>query len=76
MSSSDKTKEKLMQTMRMTKADPGKKVDTVDAKQTNAPQNDKLISKHKMTTAPNKVVKESQKLSVDPYQTGRRVWPD
>ena len=76
MSSSDKTKQKLMETMRMTKADPGKKVGTADTKQTKTSQDDKTIKDKKKNTAPKKAVKDSEKLSVDPYQTARRVWPD
>lgn len=76
MSSNEKTKNKLMETMRMTKADPGKKVAVAaaDTKKTKTPQNDK--PKTDKNTAPKKVVKDKQKLSVDPYQTARRVWPD
>lgn len=76
MSSSEKTKNKLMETMRMTKADPGKKVGDADKKQTNTSQDDKPIKDKKKNTAPKKAVKDRQKLSVDPYQTARRVWPD
>lgn len=76
MSSSDKTKQKLMETMRMTKADPGKKVGAVDTKQIKTSQDDKTIKDKKKNTAPKKAVKDSEKLSVDPYQTARRVWPD
>jgi len=75
MSSSEKTKQKLMETMRMTKADPGKKVGAADTNQTKTSQDDKPI-KDKKSTAPKKAVKDSEKLSVDPYQTVRRVWPD
>ena len=76
MSSSDKTKNKLMETMRMTKADPGKKVGAAETKKTKTSQDDKTIKDKKMNTAPKKEVKDRQKLSVDPYQTARRVWPD
>ena len=76
MSSSDKTKQKLMETMRMTKADSSKAAEKVDTKQTKTSQEDKTIMKKNKSTAPKKAVKDRQKLSVDPYQTARRVWPD
>ena len=76
MSSNDKTRNKLMETMRMTKADPGKKAESGDTKQAIAPQDDKPIKKKEKKTAAKKASKGSQKSSVDPYQTTRRVWPD
>ena len=76
MSSSDKTKQKLMETMRMTKADSSKSTEKADTKQTKTSQDDKPIKDKKKSTAPKKAVKDSEKLSVDPYQTARRVWPD
>lgn len=76
MSNNEKTKNKLMETMRMTKADPGKKADSVDSKQTKAPQVEKPAIKEKKATAKKKAVKDTQNLSVDSYQTARRVWPD
>jgi len=76
MSSSEKTKQKLMETMRMTKADSSKATENVDTKQTKTSQDDKPIMKKNKSAAPKKVAKDSQKLSVDPYQTVRRVWPD
>jgi len=76
MSSKDKTRNKLMETMRMTKGDPGNKVDAVDTKQTIAPQDDKPTKKKEKKTAIKKASEDSQKSSVDPYQTTRRVWPD
>lgn len=76
MSSNEKTKNKLMETMRMTKADPGTKAVSADTKQTKTSQKDKLIKDKKKNTAPKKAEKDSEKLSADPYQTVRRVWPD
>ena len=65
-----------METMRMTKADSSKSTENDDTKQTKSSQDDKKISNKKKSTVPKKAVKDSQKLSVDPYQTVRRVWPD
>jgi len=76
MSSNDKTRNKLMETMRMTKADSSKRVDNSDMKQTKAPQEDKHIKNKEKKMPTKKVVTDSQKLSLDPYQAVRRVWPD
>lgn len=76
MSNNEKTKNKLMETMRMTKSDPGKKVDAVDTNQTKAPEDDKAIKKKQNKPTIKKAVNDTEILSVDPYQTSRRVWPD
>ena len=75
MSSSDKTKQKLMETMRMTKSDSSK-TETAGTKQIKTSQDDKTIKDKKKNTAQKKVAKDSQKLSVNTYQAARRVWPD
>ena len=75
MSSSDKTRQKLMETMRMTKAGSSKTIEDGDTKQPKTSPDDKPIMKKMNSTAPKKEEKKSQK-SVDPYQTVRRVWPD
>ena len=76
MSSSDKTKQKLMETMRMSKADPGKKIGATDTKQTKMSQDEITIKDKEKNATPKKAVKGSEKLPADPYQTVRRVWPD
>jgi len=77
MSNKEKTKNKLMETMRMTKSDPGKKVEpvAVASEQIKAPQDDKPVVKEKKATA-KKSVKETQTSSVGSYMAARRVWPD
>jgi len=77
MSNKEKTKNKLMETMRMTKSDPGKKVEpvAVASEQTKAPQDDKPAIKEKMATV-KKAVKDTQNSSAAPYMAARRVWPD
>lgn len=76
MSSNDKTKQKLMETMRMTKADSSKAAENVDAKQTKTSHDDKTVMKKNKSTAQKKGTKDNSKASVDPYQSMRRVWPD
>ena len=76
MSSNDKTRQKLMETMRMTKADSSKASDNVDTKKIKTSQDDQSIIKKNKNTAPKKPAKDSQKISVDPFQSVRRVWPD
>jgi len=82
MSSNDKAKEKLMESMRMTKASPGKKIKEADKWQNITPKDDKIVmpkkkvASKKKTAATKKASTETQKLAVDPYQSARRVWPD
>lgn len=75
MSGNDKTREKLMESMRMTKADSAKKTEAVEPAQALKPQDDKPVQKTKKT-ATKKTTKNTQNTNVDPYQRGRRIWPD
>ena len=76
MSSNDKAREKLMESMRMTKAGSGNKIEEADTKQDITPQNDKPLKKEEKNAATKKAVKDTQKSSADLYQSARRVWPD
>lgn len=76
MSSNEKTKQKLMETMRMTKADSSKAAENVDTKQTKTSEDDKNVLKKNKSTSLKKGTKDNIKASVDPYQSVRRVWPD
>lgn len=76
MSSNEKTKQKLMETMRMTKADSSKAAEHVDIKQAKTSEDDKNILKKNKSTVLKKGKKDNNKASVDPYQSVRRVWPD
>ena len=76
MSSKDKTRQKLVGSMRKTKADAG--LDTGDAEETK-------VSPDLPRPKPPKqaVAQENRRESAnpgrakgDPYQGGRRVWPD
>ena len=75
MSSKDKTREKLMGSMRKTKADAGigttSKSEPV-ASQT-APEPAKPAPQKTTSRAPSS---PPQTVSSDGYQSGRRVWPD
>jgi len=76
MSNNDKTRKKLVESMRKTKAGSSKAAVEVDAKKSMEPKNDTLIKKKKKTVATKKVANDTQKISRDTYQTSRRVWPD
>ena len=76
MSNNDKAKEKLMESMRMTKEGSDKKIDEADTKQKITLKDEKPVKKEKKQAATKKAVKDTQKLSVDPYQSVSRVWPD
>jgi len=72
MSTNDKTRNKLMESMRMTKSDPGKKPEETavkeSAKPTEKPTAKKAVEKKK----PAKKVSKT----TDAFQSSQRVWPD
>ena len=76
MSINDKAKDKLMESMRMTKAGSDTKLEEVDTNKDVTPEDEKTIKKEKKTTAVKKAAKASEELSTDSYQAVRRVWPD
>lgn len=76
MSSNEKTKNKLMETMRMTKADPGKKPDVVETKPMETSQEAKPVKNKKKNATAKKAVKNNQNASANAYQAAQRVWPD
>ena len=76
MSNTNKTKQKLMETMRMTKAGSKKPVESVAAQPAKTVQKKKSVVKKKKTVAPKKETKPIQKSSENPFQAARRVWPD
>jgi len=91
MSSNDKAKEKLMESMRMTKASSDKSTETTGTAQNVKPLDDKPVMPKKKAVAKKAVAKKAvakkatvtkkastnaQKTGVNFYQTVRRVWPD
>lgn len=68
MSGNENTKNKLLDTMRKTKEDSSAK----PAEEASKPKKDETRPAAKKDTP----VKKSQKKSSDPFQSGRRVWPD
>ena len=76
MSNNDKAKEKLMESMRLSKAGSDKKIEQTDTQQNLMPQDDKPVKKEKKAAPTKKTAKDTQNVSVDPYQSVRRVWPD
>jgi len=77
MSSKDKTREKLMGSMRKTKADAGigtdKKPESTTSSQAAAPKSAKP-AQQKASRATTK--SQPRTSNTDSYQSGRRVWPD
>jgi len=74
MSSKDKTREKLMESMRMTKADTATKTEEADKKPATMPEAVKPEEK-----APAKNKKETKKTapkSKDISFPSQRIWPD
>lgn len=82
MTSKDKTREKLMGSMRKTKAEAGiNTTDTIslDAASLEAkPASQTTNAAKPSVKKANRVTATAQKrtLSADSYQSGRRVWPD
>jgi len=73
MSSNDKAKQKLMESMRMTKAGSSRKTVEADTKKNITPKDGKPVKQKKKV---KKASTNTLKSAVDPYQTERRVWPD
>ena len=73
MSTTDKTRQKLMESMRKTKAAASNKTDS--NKPTSAPV---AAPKTKPVSRQKDPKKQSVKVQPgsDPYQSGRRIWPD
>jgi len=76
MSNNDKAKQKLMESMRMTKNGSDKKNEETETIQTAAPKAEKPVAKENKPAAAKKAVKNTQKTSADPFQSVSRVWPD
>lgn len=76
MSSNDKTRQKLMESMRKTKAGTGKKSKEDDSKANSKAKDDKPERKKTKTAGKKKSSKPSLTTGADPYQSGRRIWPD
>ena len=64
-SNNDKAKQKLMESMRITKANSGKKIKEVDRRQNITPRDDKPVKQKKKTAATNKMSTDTQKPAVD-----------
>lgn len=74
MSNKDKTREKLMESMRMTKSDAGKAEDT-GATESSKPKAEKPVAKKAAKKAEKKPAAKSA-VNADAYQSAQRVWPD
>lgn len=76
MTSNDKKRQKLVESMRKTKANSSKNIEGVDTKQAIALEDNKPIIKKKKNATTNITGKDTQKFSVDSFRSARRVWPD
>lgn len=74
MSSNDKTRQKLMESMRKTRASSNEK--TEQEKSNVKSQQKKPVKKKSIKKTRVKPTRISDKVAVDSYQSGRRVWPD
>ena len=80
MSSQDKTRSMLMDSMRKTKEGVSAKTEpvaTTKSKQKKQPQQKKRMpAKKTARTTPKKVTKKVASTATGQYQSARRVWPD
>ena len=79
-SSQEKTRNKLMDSMRKTKAsatgttEPAASTNKVEKKQ--AQKRKRAVTKKPAKASTKKVSKKVSKTAADQYQAGQRVWPD
>ena len=80
MSDNEKTRQKLVDTMRRTKVSATKKAapkTKVEAKKEPATKPAPAAKKAPVKKAqPKAAAKVTSPVAVDPYQSGRRIWPD
>lgn len=76
MSSNDKTRQKLMESMRRTKAGTDKKTVTAEEKGKSQSKSDKPEKAKARKTKKKAAVKVNAGANADPYQSGHRIWPD
>ena len=75
MSSNDKTRQKLMESMRKTKKGATKNIPAAESETKSKPA--KATSKKKNVSTKKEAAKAISKAKPDPYQSARRrVWPD
>lgn len=75
MSSNDKTRQKLMESMRKTKAGAGKKGSTAEPEVKSKPA--RTVSNKKTEVVKKQATRKNGHGNPDPYQSQRRrVWPD
>jgi hypothetical protein len=75
MSTNDKTGEKLVESMRKTKAAASDKSDSSPS-EAKGPQEEKPAPQVKKKTTTKPSSGGSGTRGGDPYQSGRRIWPD
>ena len=76
MSSNDKTRQKLMESMRKTKAGTAKKTSEETKNANSQPREEKPVAKKEKAVSRKKDKKQAPVNTVNLYQCGRRIWPD
>ena len=76
MATNDKAKEKLLASMRMTKAGADASTDKPEEKASPVTQEAKPAKKKKETAPAKKATKESKSVSTSYITPSRRIWPD
>ena len=76
MSSSETTKNKLLDTMRKTKESSVTKTDAEETPKVEAAKPAAKPAKPAKPAAKKAPAKKTKKAAADPFQSARRVWPD
>jgi len=76
MSTNDKAKEKLMASMRMTKAGTDANSEKTETKASPAPQESKPAKKKKESAPAKQVAKDTKSSPATYIEPSRRIWPD
>lgn len=76
MTTNDKTKQKLMDSMRKTKAPAAEKSTAPASKATSSTTDDNSQTKNANSINKKTTAKAPRDTSVDHYQSGDRIWPD
>ena len=78
MTTNDKTRQKLMDSMRKTKApaNTDTKSTVAVSKASNSASDENSQTKNTSNAKKKTVVKDNKQVTVDPYQSKGRIWPD
>ena len=76
MTTNDKTRQKLVESMRKTKAPTTKKSTAAASKNTKSTSDSNSHKKNVNKATKKSAVKDNAQLTADPYRSRGRIWPD